>query len=88
MQHLKTVKETAVAKSYFLPESWASVIVNDDWTSIEPEEIPILQNFFQNELTNGKYLILFDHETQFLKYHDAEPYGWLADDCMEFVLMD
>jgi hypothetical protein len=74
---------------YNLPESWAVVIVNDDWTGIDDEEIPIIENFMASELKDGQYLTLLDYEqeSEFMRYHDAEPYGWLADNCLQFALM-
>lgn len=74
--------------TYHLPECWAPIIVNDDWTSVEPEEVPLIQNFFFNELRDGQYLVLWGDEPQFLRNHDAEFYGWLPDNCLEFMLIE
>ena len=72
---------------YNLPEVWASIICNDDWTALEDEEVYMVENFFTNELEANEYLVLVSDRPEFMVNHDAEPYGWLADNCYQFQLM-
>lgn len=73
---------------YNLPEVWASVICNDDWSAIDNEEVNIIANFLTNELEPHQYLVMIDSdEPEFMQFHDAEPYGWLPDNCYQFQLM-
>lgn len=72
---------------YNLPEVWASAIVNDDWSAIDDEEVYMIENFLTNELQPNQYLVMVSDEPEFMVNHDAEPYGWLPDNCYQFQLM-
>lgn len=73
--------------TYHLPESWAAAIVNDDWTGYEGNEIAIIESFFESELKENQYLVLWGDEPEFMWNHDARDYGWGGDNCIEFMLI-
>jgi len=72
---------------YNLPEVWASAIVNDDYSGFTDNEVNIIANFL-SDLEPWQYLVLADqNEPEFMHNHDATEYGWLADNCYQFQLM-
>ena len=73
--------------TYTLPTAFASVLINDDWTGCSEEDEEIITTILANEL-NSVHCVDVSEETFFCKYHDAKPYGWLADDCSEFFFIE
>lgn len=69
--------------TYTLPSAFASVLINDDWTGVDEKEEEMMMNVIANEL-QGCDIVDVSEESFFSKFHDAKPYGWLADDCCEF----
>ena len=82
-----TIDETI---SYQLPTHWLPALINDDLTGLEPEDLEQLHSFSSGEIGGMRqqhfsflnWEIVWD-EPSFRKYHDGEPYGCLACDCVE-----
>lgn len=72
---------------YTLPESWASAIVNDDWSGYRNSEMVIIESFLES-LPDNSYLTLWDYDSEFCYHHDAYDYDWGGDNCLRFVLME
>ena len=69
---------------FTLPDQWAAIFINGDWSSIEdPEEEKCILQF----LSDNPGLVCIDvrNDSSFIKYHDAAGYGVLASDCSTFV---
>jgi len=74
--------------TYTLPAHWASVLINLDYSGLSDEEENQLDSFIDSEF--GEHLfctvnVSEDAEPAFCKYHDAQLYGVLACDCLEFT---
>ena len=72
---------------YTLPETFAGPIVNDDYSGLTDRESEIVDSVL-SELPDNCYLVLWDSDPEFLIYHDAQSYGWKADNCYRFILME
>jgi len=78
--------------SLYLPDFWASALINSDTSGLEPEEEKALNAFteyWQNDLILISANIPSDEnavmESHFMKCHDAENFGVLACDCFEYI---
>ena len=72
---------------YTLPESFAGPIVNDDYSALTDRESEIVNNVL-SELPDNCYLVLWDSDPEFITYHDAQYYGWGADNCYRFMMIE
>ena len=79
-----------VTEKYDLPAHWASYLINGDATSFSlndagagDAEIAVIDEFM-NDIGEGA-IITCSEEPFFSKYHDAQPYGIKACDCLEFT---
>jgi hypothetical protein len=69
--------------TYRLPACWASALINDDTSGLEDADKAQLDAFMAGEgLT---WPLDVGEEEFFCKYHDAQPYGVLACDCLDYV---
>lgn len=71
-------------EEFTLPDSWASPLINDDWTGIDDtEEQKIILQF----LADHPSLCCMDvkEDSSFMKYHDVSEYGVLASNCSTFL---
>jgi len=87
--NLKGEKMKFEEYKYILPAFWASPLINDDYTGLSDEEETELNTFLEktaSERGDGHW-VLEDNEPSFCKHHDAQPYGVLAVDCLEFKWM-
>jgi hypothetical protein len=69
--------------TYTLPAHWASALINGDFTGLEDDDEEALTRVIVGE--NLPDPIGVSEEPEFRKYHDAQPYGVLACDCLEYV---
>ena len=70
-------------KTYWLPAHWASALINGDTTGLDDAD----ENMLDWVMTAEGLPAPIDcgEEPEFLKYHDAQPYGVLACDCLEYT---
>ena len=69
--------------TYVLPAHWAPALMNGDFTGMEEEDEEALMR-----VTVGENLpdpLGVSDEPEFVKYHDAQPYGVLACDCLTYT---
>jgi len=77
-------------EKYDLPADWASYLINGDATSFSlnddggDAEIALIDQIVADIDPKGKALITCSEESFFSKYHDAQPYGVKACDCLEY----
>lgn len=69
--------------TYTLPAHWAPALVNGDFTGLDDDDEEALMRVIAGE--NLPDPIAVGDEPEFRKYHDAQPYGVLACDCLEYV---
>jgi hypothetical protein len=74
----------------WLPDHWASALFYDDFSGLESEELDKLEAFIEGE--GLSFPVGFEDEQEgqevspsFMKYHDAQPYGVLACDCLPYL---
>jgi hypothetical protein len=72
--------------TYKLPAHWASALINGDYSGLEEQDEEQLMRVIAGE--NLPDPIDCSDEPEFLKYHDAQPYGVLACDCLTFTFPD
>lgn len=70
-------------QTYWLPAHWASALINGDTTGLDDADENILDWVMTAEGLPAP--IACGEEVSFLKYHDAQPYGVLACDCLEYT---
>ena len=69
--------------TYTLPAHWATALFYGDFTGLEePDEEALTRVIVGENLPDP---IGVSDEPEFRKYHDAQPYGVLACDCLEYV---
>lgn len=79
-----------ITETYDLPSHWASYLINGDATGFSlnddggDAEIALIDQFVEEIEAEGA-LVDCSQESFFSKYHDAEPYGVLACDCLTFT---
>ena len=82
-------KFKAMTETYDLPSHWASYMINGDATSFSlnddggDAEIAVIDEFME-DFGEG-VIVTCSEEPFFSKYHDAQPYGIKACDCLEFT---
>jgi|TARA_B100000085_G_scaffold171205_1_gene155807 hypothetical protein len=82
-----------ITEKYDLPAHWASYLINGDATSFSlnddggDAEIALIDEIVADIDTKGGALITCSEESFFSKYHDAQPYGVLACDCLEYTFI-
>ena len=72
--------------TYTLPAHWAPALINGDFTGLDDDDEEKLLLVMAGE--NLPDPIAVGDEPVFRKYHDAQPYGVLACDCLEYVFPD
>ena len=70
-------------QTYWLPAHWASALINGDTTGLEDDDEKMLDLVIKAEELPSP--IGCGEEAEFRKYHDAQPYGVLACDCLEYT---
>ena len=74
-----------------IPTHWLSAIINGDETSFDyyddPADYDAYQRFTAEEIGSATVCLPDEWEPEFLRYHDAQPYGVLACDCVRAVLL-
>ena len=80
--------------SFFLPDFWASSLVNNDYSGLELEDESKLNLFiehWQDDLDFSVVDVPSDEnayiESHFMTYHDAKDFGVLACDCWEYKIL-
>ncbi len=78
--------------SMYLPNFWASALINSDCSGLTQQEESELNRFiehWQDDLYINTANIPSDEncyfESHFMKYHDASNLGVLACDCCEYI---
>jgi hypothetical protein len=71
--------------TYRLPAHWAPALINGDTTGLEDEDESKLNAFIKGE--GLQWPLDVGEEEFFCKYHDAQPYGVLACDCLDFIFI-
>jgi hypothetical protein len=69
--------------TYTLPAHWAPALVNGDFTGMEDDDEEALMRVVAGE--NLPDPLSVNDEPEFVKYHDAQPYGVLACDCLVYT---
>jgi hypothetical protein len=78
-----------MTETYDLPSHWACYMINGDATSFSlnddggEAEIAVIDEFME-DFGEG-VIVTCSEESFFSKYHDAQPYGIKACDCLEFT---
>lgn len=68
---------------YTLPAHWAPALVNGDFTGMEEDDEEALMRVVAGE--NLPDPLSVSDEPEFVKYHDAQPYGVLECDCLTYT---
>ena len=70
-----------------LPQHWACALINADDTGLDDKEQAALDAFSEDMLQEYGCCLAIDcdDDPQFMKYHDAQMYGVLACDCIEYT---
>ena len=83
---------TIQTHSLHLPDFWASALINNDYSGLEPEDEKELNDFIEywkDDIYINTANIPSDEnayfESHFMKYHDASNLGVLACDCCEYI---
>ena len=71
---------------YILPEFCLSPLVNGDYSGLSEEDTSAIVDFLADELRNHPKLWPLGpgEDCGFMRYHDLQPYGVLACDCVKF----
>ena len=69
--------------TYWLPAHWAPALVNGDFTGLEEDDEEQLMRVIAGEDLPDPVTV--SDSPEFRKYHDAQPYGVLACDCLEYT---
>ena len=72
--------------TYKLPAHWASALINGDYSGLDEQDEEQLMRVIAGEDLPDP--IDCSTEPEFMKYHDAQPYGVLACDCLTFTFQD
>ena len=75
------------AKTLDVPEHWLSALVNGDESGLSDRESKQLAAFYGEELSDNWHVSSYDDEGDFMKYHDAQPYGVLACNAVKCLAM-
>jgi hypothetical protein len=74
-----------------IPAHWLSAIINGDESSFDyyddPQDYAAYQEFCAQEIGSATVSIDYEEESSFYRYHDAQPYGVLACDCVKATLL-
>lgn len=71
-------------ETYVLPEFWAVAFFNGDESAFNEEDL----RAFEAWLDDHSHLsgpVAMENQGDFLRYHDAQPYGVLACECAEYI---
>ena len=69
--------------TYWLPAHWAPALVNGDFSGLEEDDEEQLMRVIAGEDLPDPVTV--SDSPEFRKYHDAQPYGVLACDCLEYT---
>lgn len=69
--------------TYTLPAHWAPALINGDFSGMEEDDEEALMRVVAGE--NLPDPLSVSDEPEFVKYHDAQPYGVLACDCLTYT---
>lgn len=69
--------------TYWLPAHWASALINGDLSGLDEDDEEALMRVLAGEQLTEP--IDCGDSPEFRKHHDAQPYGVLACDCLEFT---
>jgi hypothetical protein len=78
------------AKTLDVPEHWLSALVNGDESGLSDKESAQFEAFCHGELITMMadwHVSSYDDEGEFMKYHDAQPYGVLACNAVKCLAM-
>jgi hypothetical protein len=75
------------AKTLDVPEHLLSALINGDETGLSDRESKQLAAFCDEELPDNWHVSSYDDEGDFMKYHDAQPYGVLACNAVKVLAM-
>lgn len=82
-------QNTMIKETYDLPSHWAVYLINGDATGFSlnddggDSEIALIDQFIEESELEGA-MIDCSEESFFSKYHDVQPYGVKACDCLTF----
>ena len=83
---------TIQTHSLHLPDFWASALINNDYSGLEPDDEKELNDFIEywkDDIYINTANIPSDEnayfESHFMKYHDASNLGVLACNCCEYI---
>ncbi len=70
-----------------LPTHWACALINGDESGMDDDEIAMLNEFVDNTVRvyGSCHCVDVSEDTEFMRWHDAAPYGVLACDVAEFT---
>lgn len=74
-------------ETFTLPQHWACALINGDETGLDDADSAALEAFTADMVAQYGQCWALDcgDEVSFTAYHDAQPYGVLACDCVEFT---
>tara|TARA_R110000822_G_C15208602_1_gene483116 strand:- start:334 stop:600 length:267 start_codon:yes stop_codon:yes gene_type:complete len=74
-------------ETYILPEYWAVALINGDTSGMTDDGEKSLEEFTDHMIAeHGQcWAMSCDNDVGFMRYHDAEPFGVLACECLEYV---
>jgi hypothetical protein len=75
------------AKTLEVPEHWLSALINSDESGLDDKESAELKAFCDGELSDNWHVSSYYAEGEFMKDHDAQPYGVLACDAVKILAM-
>ena len=73
-------------ETYLLPQYWASALINGDESGLTDQDAQQLGAFVKDMVNiHGRcWPVTCDDDVQFMRYHDAQPFGVLACDVVTF----
>jgi hypothetical protein len=73
-------------ETYTLPEHWLSALFNGDDSGLDESDCEALEAFTDSVVADYGQAWPVDYDESgagFMRYHDAQPFGVLACDCVE-----
>ena len=81
-------KYTASDFTHFtLPAYWASALINGDYSGLTDDDEKELEKTLKALGVTSGQCTGCSEEPEFRKYHDAQPYGVLASDCLDYCFL-
>lgn len=74
-------------ETYIIPDFYLAALFNGDSSGLSDEDEKALDSFVETEMKPKRRFNAIDtgQGLGFLRYHDLEPYGVLACDCVEVI---